>query len=162
MFVPLRIHSVYSRGRGSVTLEEASGWAAARRLPAAGLADIGNIYGWGKWKRVAPAGGYRPLFGCELEVGGRRFVFLVRAREGYSNLMEIFNRREIRDTSGLVVIYVPDGGASAAKAKDGDGKGDMSPRVSEGACLAELREKVARGDLYLGAEFANFQRILGE
>ncbi|MCK7476493.1 MAG: PHP domain-containing protein [Candidatus Moduliflexus flocculans] len=93
MFVPLRIHSVYSRGRGSVTLEEASGWAAAQRLPAAGLADIGNIYGWGKWKRVAPAGGYRPLFGCELEVGGRRFVFLVRTREGYSNLMEIFNRR---------------------------------------------------------------------
>ncbi|MCK7481885.1 MAG: hypothetical protein M0C28_35465 [Candidatus Moduliflexus flocculans] len=58
MFVPLRIHSVYSRGRGGVTLEEASGWAAAQRLPAAGLADIGNIYGWGKWKRVAPAGGY--------------------------------------------------------------------------------------------------------
>jgi DNA polymerase-3 subunit alpha/error-prone DNA polymerase len=145
MFVPLRIHSVYSRGRGSVTLEETSGWAAAQRLPAAGLADIGNIYGWGKWKRVAPAGGYRPLFGCELEVGGRRFVFLVRARQGYSNLMEIFNRCEIRDTSGLVVIYVPDG-------KETPG---------EAAMLAELRGKVAPGDLYLGAEFANFQRILG-
>jgi len=143
MFVPLRIHSVYSRGRGSVTLEEAAGWAAAQRLPAAGLADIGNIYGWGKWKRVAPAGGYRPLFGCELEVGGRRFVFLVRAREGYSNLMEIFNRREIRDTSGLVVIYVPDG-------KETPG---------EAAMLAELRGKVAPGDLYLGAEFGNFSRL---
>ena len=67
------------------------------------------------------------------------------------------------------MIYVPDGGASAAEAKDGDGKGDMSPSsgtgesenggVSEGACLAELREKVAPGDFYLGAEFANFRRI---
>ncbi|MBP1661689.1 MAG: polymerase-3 subunit alpha [Candidatus Aminicenantes bacterium] len=162
MFVPLRIHSVYSRGRGSVTLEEASGWAAARRLPAAGLADIGNIYGWGKWKRVAPAGGYRPLFGCELEVGGRRFVFLVKTRAGYSNLMEIFNRREIRDMSGLVVIYVPGGGASAAEAKEGDASppdpgADVWP--NEAAMLADLREKVAPGDLYSGAEFGNFSRL---
>ncbi|MCU0243832.1 MAG: hypothetical protein MUE80_03595, partial [Acidobacteria bacterium] len=143
MFVPLRIHSAYSRGRGSVTLEEASGWAASRGLTAAGLADIGNIYGWGKWKRVAPPGGYRPLFGCELERGGRRFVFLVKTREGYPNLMEIFNGQEIRDASGLVVIYVP------------AGKGDPG----EAACLAGLRERVAPGDLYIGAEFGNFRRI---
>ncbi len=80
-----------------------------QRLPAAALADIGNIYGWGKWKRVAPAGGFKPIFGCELEIGGRRFVFLVKAREGYSNLMEIFNRKEIRDASGLVAITFPGG-----------------------------------------------------
>ena len=171
MFVPLRLHSVYSRGKGSVTLEEAAGWAAAKRLPAAALADTGNIYGWGKWKRVAPAGGFKPLFGCELEVGGRRFVFLVRTREGYPSLMEIFNRREIRDTAGLVVIYVPDGGEAGAKAKDGDQNGDtyqryMSPpvsgaagRPSEAAMLAGLRETVAPGDLYIGADFGNFGRL---
>lgn len=157
MFVPLRIHSVYSRGRGSVTLEEAAGWAGGQRLPAAALADVGNIYGWGKWKRIAPAGGFKPLFGCELEVGGRRFVFLVKTRQGYSNLMEIFNRGEIRDASGLIVIYVP------------DAKGDMpsldvspflAPSGSEAAMLAELREKVAPGDLYLGADFGNFRRLM--
>ena len=147
MFVPLRIHSVYSRGRGSVTLEEAAGWAGGKRLPAAALADTGNIYGWGKWKRMAPAGGFKPIFGCELECGGRRFVFLVKTREGYSNLMEIFNRREVRDASGLIAIYVPcrEGGRGA----------------SEAAMLAELREKVAPGDLYLGADFGNFNRISG-
>jgi len=171
MFVPLRLHSVYSRGKGSVTLEEAAEWAGRQRLPAAALADVGNIYGWGKWKRVAAGGGVRPLFGCELECGGRRFVFLVKTREGYSNLMEIFNRREVRDASGLVVIYVPEGqsrfgdspsgympplGGSA----EGDRKEDMSPSDSEATMLADLRGKVAPGDLYLGAEFANFRRIL--
>jgi DNA polymerase III subunit alpha len=145
MFVPLRIHSVYSRGKGSVTLEEAAGWAAGKKLPAAALADVGNIYGWGKWKRIAPAGGFKPIFGCELEIGGRRFVFLVKTREGYSNLMEIFNRKEVRDASGLVVICVPDG--------SGGGETEM---------LAELRDKVAPGDLYLGAEFTNFRRISEE
>ena len=48
---------------------QAAEWAGRQRLPAAALADVGNIYGWGKWKRVAPAGGFKPLFGCELEVG---------------------------------------------------------------------------------------------
>lgn len=162
MFVPLRLHSVYSRGKGSVTLEEAAGWAAGRRLPAAALTDIGNIYGWGKWKRIAPAGGFKPVFGCELECGGRRFVFLVKTRQGYSNLMEIFNRRQVRDASGLVAIYVPD-------AKEGlSPKRDCPPDEalpagwpSEAAMLTELREKVTPGDLYLGADFGNFERILG-
>jgi len=171
MFVPLRLHSVYSRGKGSVTLEEAAGWAAGRRLPAAALTDVGNIYGWGKWKRIAPAGGFKPIFGCELECGGRRFVFLVKTHEGYSNLMEIFNRREVRDASGLIAIYIPgrEEGRRTSEAKNGDlSLGLVSPSESEGgswaseaAMLAELREKFAPGDLYLGADFANFQRISG-
>ena len=164
MFVPLRIHSVYSRGRGSVTLEEAAGWAAGKRLPAAALADVGNIYGWGKWKRIAPAGGFKPIFGCELECGGRRFVFLVKTREGYSNLMEIFNRGEVRDASGLIAIYIP--GREEGRGTSGEALGFVSPPeskaggwASEDACLAELREKVAPGDLYLGADFGNFNRL---
>jgi error-prone DNA polymerase len=185
MFVPLRLHSVYSRGKGSVTLEEAAEWVGRRRLPAAALADVGNIYGWGKWKRVAAGGGVRPLFGCELECGGRRFVFLVKTREGYSNLMEIFNRKEVRDASGLIAIYLPEGlspkrDVSPSGGSAEDTKGDMSLRyvspsepivgisessesrvwASEVAMLADLREKVAPGDFYLGADFANFRRIL--
>jgi DNA polymerase-3 subunit alpha len=158
MFIPLRIHSVYSRGRGSVTLEEALGWIGQRRLPAAALADIGNLYGWSKWKRAAGPGGFKPLFGCELDLAGRRFVFLARRREGYANLVEVFNRREIRDPSGLVVIYVPEG----RPPKRGGPPGDPPPSgaagvwVGEAAMLAELREKVPPGDLYLGADFSNF------
>src|SRR5512136_1454144 len=153
MFVPLRIHSVYSRGKGSVTLEEAAGWVGGKGLPAAALADAGNICGWDKWKRIGPAGGFKPLFGCELECGGRRFVFLVRAREGYPNLMEIFNRKAIRDAAGLVVIYIPD--ARGGQTYLSQQKVGLTPSdgPSEEACLAELREKVAPGDLYIGAEF---------
>jgi DNA polymerase-3 subunit alpha len=181
MFVPLRIHSVYSRGKGSVTLEEALGWVGRSRLPAAALTDLGNIYGWGKWKRVAAAGGFKPLFGCELEVGGRRFVFLVGGRDGYGNLTEIFNRREIRDASGLIVIYIPEGsgGEVGAKSRGGvEGKvtaGEEtaeadskkgSPAVgtsawmSDAEMISELLEKVPPGDLYLGADFSNFEKVM--
>jgi len=165
MFVPLRIHSVYSRGQGSVTPEEALGWAGRHRIPAAALTDLGNLYGWGKWKRTAAAGGFKSLFGCELEVDGRRFVFLVRGREGYGNLMEIFNRKEIRDASGLVVICVPGaraGRSEEAKKEEGRPGTGVPPNerwTSEAAMLADLREKVAPGDLYLGADFSNFERL---
>src|SRR4030042_1804054 len=101
MFVPLRIHSVFSKGRGGATVAEAASWAGERRLPAAALADIGNVYGWGKWKRAASGSGFRPLFGCELDVAGERFVFLVKDPEGYRNLMEIFNRKAVRSADGL-------------------------------------------------------------
>jgi DNA-directed DNA polymerase III PolC len=162
MFVPLRLHSVFSRGKGSLTVAEARDWALRKRLPAAALADVGNLYGWGDWKRATAAGGFKALYGCEIETAdGRRLVLLVKAREGYANLTEIFNRKEIRDASGLVVIYIPDGnggyGSPSAPVVDG---GEGGPD-GEAAWLADLREKVAPGDLYLGADFGNFERIAG-
>ena len=110
MFIPLRVHSVYSKGAGGATLEELAWWAAGRKIGAMALSDVGNIYGWAKWKRAASAVGIVPLFGGEVETESGRFLFLVRDREGYANLMEILNRREIRDTgvlAGLVTILLP-------------------------------------------------------
>ena len=172
MFVPLRIHSVFSKGRGGATVAEAASWAAERRLPAAALADIGNVYGWGKWKRAASGAGFRPLFGCELEVAGERFVFLVKDPEGYRNLMEIFNRKEVRSADGLVAIHVPAGQGGAGVEGGGERRtarrrgtagrrrkgGGRRPGGRETGILAELRDKMPAGDLYLGCEFSNFRR----
>jgi DNA-directed DNA polymerase III PolC len=170
LFVPLRLHSVYSRGKGSATLEEASAWVSQKRMAAAALTDIENLYGWAKWKRAAEARGFRPLFGCELEVDGRTFVFLVKSREGYWNLMEIFNqkgRRPVEEaaaeesvkktasgegssarvqervrlaTDGLVTVYVP-------RAEGVDGTGLDLDSSSD-------------GNFYLGCDFANFQKTI--
>jgi len=93
MFIPLRIHSVLQPWPGERdTGGGVGGWVARKGIGAAALTDIENLYGWAKWKRAAEARGFKPLFGCELEAGGRTFVFLVKSREGYWNLMEIFNR----------------------------------------------------------------------
>ncbi len=153
MFVPLRLHSVYSRGKGSITLEEVAAWVARKRLPAAAIADIENLYGWARWKRAAEARGVRPIFGCEMKIAGRHFVFLVKSREGYWNLMEIFNWKERRlaegregrrekertvrlATDGLVVILIPQ-------------REDISPAI----------EFFPGGDLYLGGDFSNFRKV---
>lgn len=138
MFVPLRVHSVYSRGRGSATLEELSFWAARRKLPAVALSDIGNIYGWAKWKRAAGGGGVSPLFGCELEAGGRHFLFLVKSREGYWNLAEILNRKELNSGEGLVTIFIP--------------------KPGEDAFPEELGELLSGDNFYIGCDFSNFRK----
>ena len=106
-YIPLRTHSVYSKGRGGLTLQELSAWVGWKNLPAAALTDIGNIYGWAKWKRAAAENGFSPIFGCEIELFKKIFLFLVKSRTGYWNLMEIFNRKKIEETEGLIVVLIP-------------------------------------------------------
>jgi DNA-directed DNA polymerase III PolC len=141
MFVPLRVHSVYSKGRSGLTLHDLSSWVVQKKLPAAALTDIANIFGWAKWKRMALSSGFSPLFGCEVEVAGRQFLFLVKTREGYWNLMETLNRKEIREIEGLVVILLP-------QPKEGD------PLEKNGP----LEGLLGREDLYVGADFFNLPK----
>jgi DNA polymerase-3 subunit alpha len=139
MYIPLRIHSVYSKGKGSITLKELPSWVCRRKFSSAALTDVENIYGWGEWKRAALENGCTPLFGCEMEIQGKRLLFLVKNREGYWNLMEIFNRREIKSTEGLATIFIPQAG-------DEDFPEALTPAPGE--------------DFYLGVDFFNFKNAL--
>jgi len=139
VFVPLRIHSAYSRGRGAVTIDEGASWAARGRLRAAGLADIENVHGWAKWKRAAEGHGFKPLFGCEVVLGeGRRLLLLVKSREGYGRLVETLNRRRFESAEGLVTILLP-------KAGDERRLEESGVRDFPGA------------DVYIGCDFFNFR-----
>jgi DNA-directed DNA polymerase III PolC len=85
--------------------------------------------------------GIFPLFGCEVEIAGRQFLFLVKTREGYWNLMEILNHKEIRETEGLVVILLP-------QPKEDDPLEKAGP----------LEGFLGREDLYIGADFFNLPK----
>ena len=139
MFIPLRVHSAYSKGKGASTLKELASWVCQRQLPSAALTDISNLYGWNEWKRRAAEKGFAPVFGCEMRLKGRNFLFLVKTREGYWNLMEIFNQKEIRETKGLVVVLLASQGRE------------------------ELTEDLAgfpREDFYIGGDFFNFEKAV--
>lgn len=143
-FVPLRLHSVFSPGRGAATLEEFGAWIVSQKLPAAGLSDFQSLHGWARWKQIASRYGFRPLFGCELERQGAAFLFLVKEREGYWNLMDILNQPEKNpvewNPKGLIVIYLPPARES-----------QLPP------FLFQLREIGA--DLSLGVDFFNLGRV---
>ncbi|MBM3311989.1 MAG: PHP domain-containing protein, partial [Candidatus Aminicenantes bacterium] len=173
MYAPLRVHSVYSQGRGGATLEELAWWFARKKVPAGALSDVEKLYGWAKWKRAAAAAGFVPLFGCEVEVGGERFLLLVKNREGYGTLMEVLNRREIREgdgLEGLVAVYLPapretrpaekgeaEAGLLGAEGTNGDG-GPPGPRLQVGQLLESFKTTPSAGDLYVGLDFFNARR----
>ena len=136
MYIPLRVHSVYSKGKGAAVLAELAVWTSQKKLPSLVLSDIENLYAWGRWKRKAWEHGFTPIFGCEIEISGKTFVFLVKNREGYRHLMEIFNRRKIQETAGLIVIFIPRPG------------GDEIP---------EGLPPATGEDFYLGVDFYNFE-----
>jgi DNA-directed DNA polymerase III PolC len=156
MFIPLRIHSVFSKGRGGLTVGEVAAWAAERSLPAAALVDIGNFYGWGKWKRAAEGAGVRPIFGCEIEIDGRKFVFLAKTREGHWNLMEIFNRKELRRADGLAALHIPEGkrGGAAGGLESSGGRNGGNEDL---AGLKGIAERFDPGSFYIGGDFSNFR-----
>lgn len=139
MFIPLRVHSVYSKGKGGATLKEVSSWVCQKKLPCIALADIENLYAWGEWRRAGLENGFTSLFGCEIEIQAKKFLFLVKNKEGYWNLMEILNRRKITKTEGLVVILLPQPG------------GEVS--------LEDLTFP-SREDVYLGVDFFNLRKAL--
>ena len=140
MHIPLRVHSVYSKGRGGATLQELASWGCQKRLPGMALTDIDNLYGWNRWKRLVSETDVTPLFGCEMELKGKTFLFLVKSRQGYWNLMEIFNHRKIGVTEGLTVVFLPQAG-------------DEGPPEELASGVVE--------DFYLGADLFNLKKTMG-
>ena len=139
MHIPLRVHSVYSKGKGGATLQELASWGHQKRLPSLALTDVGNFYGWNRWKRLASKTNMAPLFGCEMEIEGHKYLFLVKKKEGYWNLMEVFNRKDVTETTGLIVIFFP-------HAKDEAPPEKLATLVHE--------------DFYLGADMFNLAKVL--
>jgi len=45
MFIPLRVHSVYSKGKGGMTLYELASSTRKGKIPFAALTAIENLYG---------------------------------------------------------------------------------------------------------------------
>lgn len=138
MFVPLRVHSVYSKGKGGATVAEIASWVREKNIPGAVLSDLENTYGWGEWRREALEKGFPSLFGCEVEVSGKRYLFVVKNKKGYWNLMNILNRKRIEKTEGLVVVFIP------------------SPREKK---LPDLTP-YPKEDFYLGAGFFNLKTTI--
>lgn len=98
-FVHLRLHSEYSVTDGLVRVDEAVSKARETGMPALGLTDLSNVFGWVKYYRAARGKGIKPVFGCDVWVSNAadrnrpsRALLLVQHREGYRRLCELLSR----------------------------------------------------------------------
>jgi DNA polymerase III subunit alpha len=98
-FVHLRLHTEYSVADGLVRVGEAVKRARESAMPALGLSDLSNTFGWVKFYRAARGAGIKPVFGCDVWVTNAadrnrpsRLLLLVQHREGYRRLCELLTR----------------------------------------------------------------------
>jgi DNA polymerase III subunit alpha len=98
-FVHLRLHSEYSVSDGLVRVGEAVKRARESAMPALGLTDLANTFGWVKFYRAARGEGIKPIFGCDVWLSNAadrsrpsRLLLLVQHREGYRRLCELLTR----------------------------------------------------------------------
>ncbi|MFN3751586.1 MAG: DNA polymerase III subunit alpha [Thiobacillus sp.] len=98
-FIHLRLHSEFSVTDGLVRLNDAVARARATGMPALGLTDLSNTFGWIKFYRAARGAGVKPLFGCDVWLSNAadrnrpsRLLLLVQHREGYRRLCELLSR----------------------------------------------------------------------
>ena len=99
LFIHLRLHTEYSVADGLVRVGEAVKRARAIGMPALGLSDLSNTFGWVKFYRAARGAGIKPIFGCDVWVSNAvdrnrpsRLLLLVQQREGYRRLCELLTR----------------------------------------------------------------------
>jgi DNA polymerase III subunit alpha len=98
-FVHLRLHSEYSVSDGLVRVGEAVKRARESAMPALGLTDLANTFGWVKFYRAARGAGVKPIFGCDMWLSNAadrnrpsRLLLLVQHREGYRRLCVLLAR----------------------------------------------------------------------
>ncbi len=98
-FIHLRLHTEYSIADGLVRVDEVVKRAKGIAMPALGLSDLSNTFGWVKFYRAARGAGIKPVFGCDVWVTNAtdrnrpsRLLLLVQHREGYRRLCELLTR----------------------------------------------------------------------
>ena len=65
-FVHLRVHSAYSLSEGAIKIDQLVGLCRDGAMPAAAIADSGNLFGALEFAQAASAAGVQPIIGCQL------------------------------------------------------------------------------------------------
>jgi DNA polymerase-3 subunit alpha len=168
-FVHLRLHSEYSIVDGIVRIEEAVEAAAADRMPALALTDLGNVFGMVKFYKAAREAGIKPIVGCDLWLENEadrdkphRALLLVQSRAGYLNLCTLLSRayrsNQYRGRAEVKKSWLAEGGTDGLIALSGAHHGDLGQALV--ADNAEQARRFAREwqECFPGRFYVELQR----
>jgi len=164
-FIHLNVHSHYSKGWGTGTIQEICGAAGRLGMKKLALTDTNNLYGMIFFIQSAREMGIAPIVGSEILCDNHRALLLVKDRHGYANLCRIISDRHCNATFDLVqmlrerreglIILSDDFRLLKALKRDGleDLYVELSPGYHMGNCYAFARESkippVATNRVYL-------------
>jgi len=130
-YLPLRVHSIFSRGRGAVTAAELALYLRRQGLPYLAVCDPLSVIAWEYFREEAERNKLAFVPGLEVNAGrsGEILVFPV-GKEGLPTLLGLHNGLESRFLESCKVILLP--------------------ALQDEHFIERTRERVAPGKLYLG------------
>jgi len=98
--IPLRVRSHYSFLDSTLSPAAIVDLAKEHGLPSVAIADLGNLHGAVEFSQAAKRQGVKPIFGVELNMGGRPLLLYVESARGYRNLCHVLSRHAERMSGG--------------------------------------------------------------
>lgn len=95
MFTPLEVHSDYSPGVGSSTVEPLVERAAELGYTALALTDVDNVRAQVRFHHAARARGLKAITGVTLRSGAKTLIAIAQDRPGYAALCAMLTRRAL-------------------------------------------------------------------
>lgn len=106
-FVHLRTHSEFSLKDGLLTIPGMMAKAAACKMPALAITDLGNLYATVKFYTTALASGIKPIIGVDVALTHEdkskppyRLTLLCQSNTGYQNLLKLVSRSFLEGQTG--------------------------------------------------------------
>ena len=168
-FIHLRLHTEYSVADGLVRVDEAVRCARESAMPALGLSDLSNTFGWVKFYRAARGAGIKPIFGCDVWVTNAadrnrpsRLLLLVQHREGYRRLCELLTRAYQdnlhRGRAEVDPAWLAEGTDGLLALSGGDA-GNVAQAILDDKPDAALKAAEAWAALFPGRYYLELQRF---
>jgi DNA polymerase III subunit alpha len=168
-FIHLRLHTEYSVTDGLVRVGEAVKRARDIGMPALGLSDLSNTFGWVKFYRAARGAGIKPVFGCDVWVTNAadrnrpsRLLLLVQHREGYRRLCELLTRAYQenlhRGRAEIDPVWLADGTEGLLALSGGDA-GNVAQAILDEKLDAARAAAEAWATLFPGRYYLELQRF---
>ncbi len=168
-FIHLRLHTEYSVADGLVRVGEAVGRAREMAMPALGVSDLSNTFGWVKFYRAARGAGIKPIFGCDVWVTNAadrnrpsRLLLLVQHREGYRRLCDLLTRAYLenlhRGRAEVDPVWLSEGTDGLLALSGGDA-GNVAQALLDDKPAAARAAAEAWAALFPGRYYLELQRF---
>lgn len=143
-YVPLRVYSVFSRGKGAVDASVFGDYLKPRGISYLAVTDPFSLVGWESFHREAAARDMKPLPGMEVRVQqtGSLLLFPINVN-GYFSLIASLNQKMFSRMEDVLVICIPRRSAA-----------NRSPS------FAGIQQQVPAENFYLGLEWNSSRWIV--
>ncbi|MCP5049537.1 MAG: DNA polymerase III subunit alpha [bacterium] len=136
-YVPLRVYSVFSRGKGAVEAAEFADYLKTRKGNFLAITDPFSLVGWESFRKEAVERGLKPLLGMEIRIRQVGSLLLYpMSLKGYFSLIASANQKAFSKMEDVIVVCIPQRAVS---------NGDLS--------LESIRKQVPPENFYLGLDW---------